>query len=977
MGQSSSQIDPFKDPESCDEQVARPEKSKHKGHHKKKSKKRSEGSLQSVDREEESARALLQLREDAVHNSRISPFDEDNFAASAQLWAESSPAHPARSYDIEKRINGDLGKSNSHAQDDQRRRKQRRMRKHEEVEVSQQGSEQSSIVIHQDDGRPFKKVKLTQPTNGLSGGFGLNRSTFSLDDIPSDDETIAAFFKEYEDELTTVASQDLTQTEVIGSESQMQRLAATVDRDEPDPSFNPTYHLLSRSATPCHDCGKNKGKRKFRSDSTLGTNEASNGEQMEVDSALDRNEDDFHKQMDDTGQPAYALDFEAFDAFVKNQQGEFANLSHQSQTYDFPLDPDLVQDKQTQAPEGDGAVVEVNDFSLDQPSTNGNLKRVYSSSRKRRRTEERSHDDSFEPSNEPSPNLSQDLAINPEDQVLPGNEDSQHPSPEETTSSRPASAESILSSRSLSEIQREKTPPAIPKRSKPRGNKTQQGGKKGKNYDPPLKQIAQKGGMFKDSEVSKLDDLRDRYCRANNLTTWQFNQMIQSNVRMNRAAKELWDEIHEITPYRTRMSTMRFCRRRYHNFSARGTWTHSEDESLKHAVAVKGKSWKAVGEMIDRFPEDCRDRYRNYHVNAEHRNREQWTESEVRNLCSAVYDCMLLMKEERKQARAERFHGRDIPDSEPESDEEIRELKLINWQAVSDRMGHSGGGRSRLQCSFKWGKLKTADRDKYLKEVEAAIRGKRQAQNGKRKRTSPWRLARALRKLRNLKAGDRYDFLQALSTCGATQEDKIPWRALGDEGFRARWPTIERKAAWVKFKAEVPNAKNMDYRDVINRLLTQLMAENMDKLEERWDPNRDGDVNLVKRKRRLTEQEKQEREKLRRQARERKFNYKSQEFIKSSDEDEESGRPGDFPAHMESAAEPREPSRTSTSPALGGANGEGPRDEGPQDADPGAESNSSLGTDVEIGDSDDDLFLDMDGNVNADLTSHIESLRGA
>lgn len=252
--------------------------------------------------------------------------------------------------------------------------------------------------------------------------------------------------------------------------------------------------------------------------------------------------------------------------------------------------------------------------------------------------------------------------------------------------------------------------------------------------------------------------------------------------------------------------------------------------------------------MIDRFAEDCRDRYRNYHVNATNRNREHWTEAEVKNLCWAVYDCMKEMKAERRKAREEKFDGRDVPDSEPESDQEVGELKLINWQAVSDRMGSAGGGRSRLQCSFKWGKLKTAERDRYWKDLKAVVNDKsRSIQRKSTQQDKHWRLRRARKKLDNMKTGDRYDFLQALATCGAVNIGNIPWRLLGDEEFRAKWRTVDRKAAWEKFKAEVPGSAEMDYRDVINRLLTKLLAKHSNQLDERWDPRKDGDMIVMRR----------------------------------------------------------------------------------------------------------------------------------
>ena len=400
------------------------------------------------------------------------------------------------------------------------------------------------------------------------------------------------------------------------------------------------------------------------------------------------------------------------------------------------------------------------------------------------------------------------------------------------------------------------TPPPLAKPSKPLGNKTQQGGKKAKNYDPPLDMIAKKGGVWTQAEISRLETFRDNYCKENELSTFQFNALVQSVVRYDKAATALFNELHETFPYRTRMSVMRVCRRRFHNFPARGTWTQSEDEGLKQAVSEKGRSWTAVGEMINRFPEDCRDRYRNYHVNAQNRNRESWTDAEILNLRRAVHDCMAKMKGNNKQAKLEKFVGREVPESESESDEEVRDMKLINWQIVSDAMG-PGGGRSRLQCSLKWAQLRMMERAQYMRRVNDALRGRSPTENGtatKPKRGN-WRVRQAQRTVNNMKSGDRYDFLQALATCNAREEENIAWKLLGDEAFRSRWTVNERKAALQRFKNEVPEGNNMNYRDVVNPLLTKLMAESSHRLGERWNRGLDPDVNVERRRQRPAEEE--------------------------------------------------------------------------------------------------------------------------
>lgn len=454
------------------------------------------------------------------------------------------------------------------------------------------------------------------------------------------------------------------------------------------------------------------------------------------------------------------------------------------------------------------------------------------------------------------PNLPEGMGGNKKNRVPPEIENLSLYLPPNSDSSDEWGLNSEDSDESTSKAKGRKTmPPPLANPSKPLGNKTQQGGKKAKSYDPPLDQIAVQGGVWTQAEISRLETFRDNYCRENELSTFQFNALVQSSIRYDKAVTNLFNEVHAAFPYRTRMSVTRVCRRRYHNFPARGTWTQSEDESLKQAVIVKGRSWKAVGEMINRFPEDCRDRYRNYHINSQNRNRESWTDDEILNLCRAVHDCMVKMKKHNEQAKSEKFEGKKAPESESESDQEVRDMKLINWQIVSDAMG-PGGGRSRLQCSLKWAQLRMIDRAKHMKRVNDALRGRSLTDNDqtKKPRKGNWRARQALRTLDNLKPGDRYDFLQAFATCNAREEGNIAWKLLGDEAFRSRWTTAERKAALQIFKSEVPEGNNMNYRDVANRLLTRLMVESSHKLGERWEREQDPNTNVKMRKQRSAEE---------------------------------------------------------------------------------------------------------------------------
>ena len=342
---------------------------------------------------------------------------------------------------------------------------------------------------------------------------------------------------------------------------------------------------------------------------------------------------------------------------------------------------------------------------------------------------------------------------------------------------------------------------------------------------------------FNADEITMLDNFRHQYCRANDMPLPAFNHFIQSNIRANEQVVSIFNAIQDLFPERSRSSVQRFCRRRYHNFHARGVWTPEEDAELKAAVALKGTSWKVIGEELGRFSEDCRDRYRNYLApSAEHRNKDAWTETEVINLSHSILECMQRMKHERQRKKGESA-GHPVPISDSDSDQEAEDLKLINWQTVSDLMGSYGTARSRIQCSFKWGKIKEADRGRYLKEIKEAKRNLRNLESGNytannMKNSTGWRLKAASKQVQNMKSGDKYDLLNAILNSAASKEENIPWRLIGDDAFRQRWSFSERKAGWFMMKKEVEGSEHMDYRQVVHQLLAGLLANGV---TERWN----------------------------------------------------------------------------------------------------------------------------------------------
>ncbi|KAL8854036.1 MAG: hypothetical protein Q9221_001159 [Calogaya cf. arnoldii] len=738
------------------------------------------------------------------------PSSQDDAAASAQLMAESSLAE----HTISPNVSDD---SMDHSSNPVQPMEKRVGKLKPRLSVLETASD-AGIVQAEQSKSPYGCsgfVGAGQDNGSGEDDLRIPRSSYGLDEIDENDERVSSLFQEYESQaaLLTFGFDDIPQynadsptsfNEVLTGETLVNQQSQSA-RSEPNGGTKRKRGYGSYLPTSCTD--------------------------------LSQTHDDAQELWNGTGQHAFELDFEAFDEIFANEDTHQANPFSDESGYDIPNGTELSEDMhQTHGdlpPQSDVDVAEVN-----QPQ--GKLPRVtYAGHRQKRRRMEGS--DSLDSQ---VPVYVSPYAENEgqQDIVLPGLEDTQARSSPEIPYSQPPGLSHGTSCPS-SDAQLTEAPPARLKNpSKSRGNKKQRGGQKGPEYRPPLQELSDKGGMFRDDEIRTLEKFCDRYCEEERIDKQQFNERIHANVRGNNQVKRLYNAIYNEIPYRTRQSIVRFCRRHFHNFAIRGTWTTADDKNLKDAVAQEGTSWKAVGRILDRFPEDCRDRYRNYLINSDKRNTDTWTENEVRNLVKAADDCMRLLRGERARAKEDKYEGREMPESEPESDQEVQNLKLINWQVVSDRMG---GTRSRLQCAHKFNNLKTADRDYYMGTIRRLETGNELTSNAKPKRSEPWRLRRSMRKLRNMRTGDKYDFLQLFANCDAASESHIPWNSLGDKAFRKRWKNMDMKAALEMFRKQVPGSERMNYQEVINRVYTKLMAESPSSFDDRWDPKVHGDISEV------------------------------------------------------------------------------------------------------------------------------------
>ncbi|KZF21798.1 hypothetical protein L228DRAFT_160220 [Xylona heveae TC161] len=397
------------------------------------------------------------------------------------------------------------------------------------------------------------------------------------------------------------------------------------------------------------------------------------------------------------------------------------------------------------------------------------------------------------------------------------------------------------SKRKRSEGEKTDKPSRAEKRSK-----TSKGSKKKSRETDPAESNDQESatsGPFTKYEIDQLTDFFEKYRLEHDMSQFELNEKIQATNRGAVGMKDdFWTDVANVLPYRTRQSIYKVCRRRFHNFGKRGQWTAEEDERLRLAQTQKPNRWKAIGEMIGRMPEDCRDRWRNYLKCGDHMNKDIWTEQEERSLRKAIEECITAMQEAKiaeKAAKRDANVEATSAEQQPETFED-----LVNWSIVSDKMG---GTRSRLQCLYKWKKLKVRDAEEERKarlEAEGVIPSDRD-----RGPKITWRVKQAEQKIAKMLPGDKFHLLQSISESGTYEEKNIPWKIVGSPEFRAIWSTTDRKWAFHKMKQTAPELNQLSLQDMVLGLMDRLIADHPTELGERYIPSTEDEEAAAKKRR--------------------------------------------------------------------------------------------------------------------------------
>lgn len=176
--------------------------------------------------------------------------------------------------------------------------------------------------------------------------------------------------------------------------------------------------------------------------------------------------------------------------------------------------------------------------------------------------------------------------------------------------------------------------------------------------------------IFSIEEINAVEYFINGYCH---LQKWSREDVCNRIWSNERKKDKFWESLTRVLPYRSRASIYKHVRRQYHVFEVRAKWTKEDDITLSKLATETECKWKTIGLLMQRMPEDCRDRWRNYVKCGENRSLQKWSSNEEDSLREIVNDMV----------RSKDGSG-------------------INWTIVSERMN---GVRSRIQCRYKWTKL--------------------------------------------------------------------------------------------------------------------------------------------------------------------------------------------------------------------------------------------------------------------------------
>lgn len=152
-------------------------------------------------------------------------------------------------------------------------------------------------------------------------------------------------------------------------------------------------------------------------------------------------------------------------------------------------------------------------------------------------------------------------------------------------------------------------------------------------------QRGQDNGAFTKEEKDLASTVFHDYCLQHNV----LEEDLRRAIMQWGTVGEFKTSMYEAFPRRTLTAIRKLCQRRFSPF-VRGSWTAAQDDALRSAYAAHPDNWRAIGDVVERLPGDCRDRYQNTIRYGGSMERGPWSQAEEEKLRQAVEEAMLVVR---------------------------------------------------------------------------------------------------------------------------------------------------------------------------------------------------------------------------------------------------------------------------------------------------------------------------------------------
>lgn len=192
-------------------------------------------------------------------------------------------------------------------------------------------------------------------------------------------------------------------------------------------------------------------------------------------------------------------------------------------------------------------------------------------------------------------------------------------------------------------------------------------------------------------------------------------------------------------------------------------------------MKIHGNKWTVIGGLINRHPQDVRDRWRDYIVCRDKVVKHDWGNEEEAKLTQAVKEAVDKIRKD--------LISRGEDEGQAES--------LVNWQAISEAMGRT---RNRLQCMEKWKRIlkaePIADRDRVITLLPD---------------TDNWRVKLARQDLTKITPAEKYRLACVIRDGCTETEREIDWKKITERIFKDKYQRQALVVIWGRLRSSVPH----------------------------------------------------------------------------------------------------------------------------------------------------------------------------